>query len=100
MVTSGGVYHRLCLSCSECHRVVQDAGQAKKGPEGGLYCSTCYGRHFGHTGRASADGRMVMATNGKVVNACWKQGLLFFSGFSKFIIAVYSFVIQKKDMPL
>ena len=28
----------------------------------------CYARHFGHTGRASTDGRMVMATNGKVVN--------------------------------
>ena len=66
MVTSGGVYHRLCLSCSECHRVVQDAGQAKKGPEGGLYCSTCYGRQFGHTGRASTDSRIVMAPNGKV----------------------------------
>ena len=66
VVTGGGVYHRLCLSCSECHRVVQDAGQAVKGPEGGLYCPTCYGRQFGHTGRASTDSRMVMAPNGKV----------------------------------
>ena len=66
VVTGGGVYHRLCLSCSECHRVVQDAGQAKKGPEGGLYCPTCYGRQFGHMGRASTDSRIVMATNGKV----------------------------------
>ena len=32
------------------------------------YYKFCYARHFGHTGRASADGRMVMATNGKVVN--------------------------------
>ena len=76
MVTGGGVYHRLCLSCSECHRVVQDAGQAVKGPEGGLYCPTCYGRQFGHTGRASTDSRMVMAPNGKVFSSRVKPYLI------------------------
>ena len=80
VVTGGGVYHRLCLSCSECHRVVQDAGQAKKGPEGGIYCPTCYERQFGHTGRASMDSRIVMAPNGKVFSSRVKFQFEFFSG--------------------
>ena len=111
-------------------QVMQDGGQAVKGPDGGLFCPTCYGRqyiffisyniicykscyaryyiflyfnhykfcyfrHFGHMGRASADGRMVMATNGKVVNVGSRGCCFFFPRLSKFIIALYSSVIQK-----
>ena len=64
------------------------------------YYKFCYFRHFGHTGRASTDGRMVMATNGKVVMLEVRVANLFFPGLSKFIVALYSSVIQKKDMPL
>ena len=41
------------------------------------YYKFCYARHFGHMGRASSDGRMMMATNGKVINV-GSRGAVFF----------------------
>lgn len=47
MVTArSGHYHYMCFSCTECNRLL-DASNVCDGPNNQLYCTSCYGKHFG-----------------------------------------------------
>lgn len=41
-----GKYHRKCFSCSECKRLL-DYNIAADGPNGEIFCNSCYGKLFG-----------------------------------------------------
>ncbi|XP_021184617.1 muscle LIM protein Mlp84B isoform X5 [Helicoverpa armigera] len=49
MHSKNGTWHKRCFSCAECHRSL-DSTNLNDGPNGEIYCRSCYGRNFGPKG--------------------------------------------------
>lgn len=50
VLTKGGQYHRKCLGCSDCKRLL-DCSTYYDGKDRQIYCKNCYAIKFGHLSR-------------------------------------------------
>lgn len=49
MNSRNGIWHKRCFNCSECHSSL-DSTNLNDGPNGEIFCRSCYGRNFGPKG--------------------------------------------------
>ncbi|XP_021913746.1 muscle LIM protein Mlp84B-like isoform X7 [Zootermopsis nevadensis] len=49
MISKTRIWHRRCFSCGDCRRSL-DSTNLNDGPDGDIYCRSCYGRKFGPHG--------------------------------------------------
>jgi hypothetical protein len=49
MISKSRIWHRRCFSCNDCRRSL-DSTNLNDGPDGDIYCRSCYGKHFGPKG--------------------------------------------------
>ncbi|KAG8229004.1 hypothetical protein J437_LFUL009167 [Ladona fulva] len=49
MISKKHVWHRRCFNCGDCHKSL-DSTTLNDGPDGDIYCKSCYGRKFGIKG--------------------------------------------------
>ncbi|EDV37514.2 uncharacterized protein Dana_GF11368 [Drosophila ananassae] len=49
MKSKSHVWHKLCFYCSECRKYL-DSTNLNDGPDGNIYCRSCYGKFYGPKG--------------------------------------------------
>ncbi|EEB17494.1 muscle lim protein, putative [Pediculus humanus corporis] len=49
MISKNRVWHRMCFVCADCRKSL-DSTNLNDGPDGEIYCRSCYGRNFGPKG--------------------------------------------------
>ncbi|KAK7874520.1 hypothetical protein R5R35_001601 [Gryllus longicercus] len=49
MISKNRIWHRRCFNCGDCRRSL-DSTNLNDGPDGDIYCRSCYGRKFGPKG--------------------------------------------------
>ena len=50
MMSKNKVYHKLCFSCAKCNHSL-DYTSSMEGPNGEVYCKTCYVKEYFTGGR-------------------------------------------------
>ena len=50
MMSKNKVYHKLCFSCAKCNHSL-DYTNSMEGPNGEVYCKTCYVKEYFTGGR-------------------------------------------------
>ncbi|CAG8450315.1 11605_t:CDS:2 [Funneliformis mosseae] len=59
---AGVKYHKLCLRCVNCDKLVSSANMADR--EGKIYCRSCYSKGFGPKGYGYGNGAAFLTTEG------------------------------------
>lgn len=49
MKSKSHVWHKMCFYCSECRKYL-DSTNLNDGPDGNIYCRSCYGKFYGPKG--------------------------------------------------
>ncbi|CAI2169061.1 8868_t:CDS:2 [Funneliformis geosporum] len=61
-VSAGVKYHKLCLRCVTCDKLVSSSNMADR--EGKIYCRSCYSKDFGPKGYGYGNGAAFLTTEG------------------------------------
>ncbi|XP_037914916.1 muscle LIM protein Mlp84B-like isoform X1 [Hermetia illucens] len=49
MISKSRIWHKRCFHCADCRKSL-DSTNLNDGPDGDIYCRSCYGRNFGPKG--------------------------------------------------
>ncbi|EDW32475.1 GL11663 [Drosophila persimilis] len=49
MKSKNSIWHKLCFYCSGCRKYL-DSTNLNDGPDGNIYCRSCYGKNYGPKG--------------------------------------------------
>ncbi|XP_034654122.1 muscle LIM protein Mlp84B isoform X2 [Drosophila subobscura] len=49
MKSKNSIWHKLCFYCSDCRKYL-DSTNLNDGPDGNIYCRSCYGKNYGPKG--------------------------------------------------
>lgn len=49
MISKSRIWHKRCFHCADCRKSL-DSTNLNDGPDGDIYCKSCYGRNFGPKG--------------------------------------------------
>lgn len=63
VLSKGREWHRKCYKCHTCKHTL-DSINACDGPDGDVYCRTCYGKQWGPHGYGFANGYGFLQTDG------------------------------------
>jgi len=63
MMAAGRIWHRRCFSCGSCSRHL-DSTLVNDGPDGDIYCKSCYVARFGITGYGFGQGAGTLLSDG------------------------------------
>merc|ERR1711962_1197235 len=63
MIAAGRNWHKRCFNCATCNRNL-DSTTVNDGPDGDIYCRTCYSAKFGMKGYGYGQGAGTLMSDG------------------------------------